>query len=71
MQKCASIRRSVDQHSLNVVPIVKRQAWRFAMIGQETVDRGALVKFYVSKRGVLDYDKVTLSSGLMKQFLVG
>ena len=40
------------------------------MIGQETVDRGALVKFYVSKRGVLDYDEVTFSSGLMKQFLV-
>ena len=39
-QQASSVRYSCKQQALNVVPIVKRQAWRFAMIGQETVDRG-------------------------------
>ena len=45
-QQASSIWWSCKQQALNVFPIVKRQAWRFAMIGQETVDRGALIKFY-------------------------
>jgi membrane-bound inhibitor of C-type lysozyme len=45
-RQASSVRYSCKQQALNVVPIVKRQAWRFAMIGQETVDRGALIKFY-------------------------
>ena len=32
-QQASSVRTSVKQQALNVVPIVKRQAWRFAMIG--------------------------------------
>ena len=39
-QQASSIGYSCKQQALDVVPIVKRQAWRFAMIGQETVDRG-------------------------------
>ena len=39
-QQASSVRYSCKQQALNVVPIVKRQAWRFAMIGQQTVDRG-------------------------------
>ena len=70
-QQASSVGTSVKQQALNVVPIVKRQAWRFAMVGQQTVDRCTLIKFYVSMTGVLDYDKVTFSSGLMKQFLMG
>ena len=45
-QQASSVRWSCKQQALDVVPIVKRQAWRFAMIGQETVDRGWLIKFY-------------------------
>ena len=45
-QQASSIWWSCKPQALNVFPIVKRQAWRFAMIGQETVDRGALIKFY-------------------------
>ena len=45
-RQASSVRRSGKQQALNVIPIVKRQARRFAMIGQETVDRGALIKFY-------------------------
>ena len=39
-QQASSVRYSCKQQALDVVPIVKRQAWRFAVIGQQTVDRG-------------------------------
>ncbi len=45
-RQASSVRRSGKQQALNVIPIVKRQARRFAMIGYKTVDRGALIKFY-------------------------
>jgi len=32
----ASSQRSVKQQALNVGPIVKRQAWRFAVIGHKS-----------------------------------
>ena len=44
--QASSVRRSVDQHSLDVRPIVAGRARRFAVIGDKTEDRGAWIKFY-------------------------
>ena len=44
--QASSVRRSVDQHSLDVRPIVAGRARRFAVIGEKTEDRGAWIKFY-------------------------
>ena len=44
--QASSIWWGCKQQALYVIPIVKRQARRFAMIGYKTVDRGALIKFY-------------------------
>ena len=40
------------------------------MVRKQTVDRGRLIKFYVPFKRLLKEDKVTISSGLMKQFLM-
>jgi hypothetical protein len=29
-----------------MIPIIKRQAWRFTMIEQQAMDRGTFIKFY-------------------------
>ena len=42
----ASSQRSVKQQALNMVPVIEGHARRFAVVGQQTVDRGALIKFY-------------------------
>jgi len=49
-----------------VIPIVKRQARRFAVIGQKTLERGASIKFYGAGAWLLGNDKVPVFSGGMK-----
>ena len=41
------------------------------MVYKQTVDRFTLVKFYVPFKRLLKEDKVTITSGQMKHFLVG
>ena len=48
----ASSQRSVKHQAIDVVPIVKRQAWRFANIVYKTEDRGASIKFYGARRAL-------------------
>jgi len=45
--------RSVKQQALDVGPIVKRQARRFAMVVDKTEDRGTSIKFYGPRSGLL------------------
>jgi len=44
--QASSVKLSVKQQALDVGPIIEGHARRFAMVGQQTVDRGALIKFY-------------------------
>jgi hypothetical protein len=46
VKRQASSQRSVKQQALNMVPVIEGHARRFPVIGQQTVDRGALIKFY-------------------------
>jgi hypothetical protein len=46
VKRQASSQRSVKQQALNMVPVIEGYARRFPVIGQQTVDRGALIKFY-------------------------
>ena len=46
VKRQASSQRSVKQQALNMVPVIEGHARRFAVVGQQTVDRGALIKFY-------------------------
>jgi hypothetical protein len=46
IKRQASSQRSVKQQALNMVPVIEGHARRFPVVGQQTVDRGALIKFY-------------------------
>ena len=46
VKRQASSQRSVKQQALNMVPVIEGHARRFPVVGQQTVDRGALIKFY-------------------------
>ena len=65
-QQASSIKRQVKQQALNVIPIIKRQAASFAMIEQQAVDRGALIKFYVSWIVCLKQDEITFRTSHME-----
>ena len=69
----ASSQRSVKHQAINVVPVIKRQAWRLADIGQETEDRCTPIKFYGTRRalrGLFNQDEITFCMCCVKENLM-
>ena len=59
------VKRFADQQALNVFPVLGH-ARRLSVIGQKTVDRFTLIKFYDVSKRLLEEDKVPFRSGHMK-----
>ena len=59
------VKRFADQQALDMVPSLGH-ARRLSVIGQKTVDRFTLIKFYDVSKRLLEEDKVPFRSGHMK-----
>jgi len=60
-----AVKRFADQQALDVFPVLGH-ARRFSVIGQKTVDRFTLIKFYDVSKRLLEEDKVPFRSGHME-----
>ena len=63
--KLSGVKRFADQQALDVFPVLGH-ARRFSVIGQKTVDRFTLIKFYDVSKRLLEEDKVPFRSGHME-----
>jgi len=66
--------RSVDQQAIDVGPIILGHRRDFTQVLKQSEDRGASIKFYGPRTGVLalsNQNEITFCHGRMEQYLMG